>query len=388
MSLPDYAKRIAAVRAGRRMSQAQLATAANISISLLRKIEQGSRRASPEVLAAIAHALDVDPAHLSGTSALTDSQVHAAIPDIRRAIALFDLPADGPSRSLAELEAAVGRAIAWRLGAQYIQLARVIPGLMQDLARALHTQVVGDRERIATLLALACRAADGVAFKYGYLDLSARAIELMRWAADQSGDETVAATAAYVRTEIFFADNHLEPALRVLDQAAARLRPARSEEAAAAYGALHMRAAVVAGRAGMRETAWDHLREAGKVALMVREGVYNGTAFGTSSVRIHEVSVSTELGDGERAIRTVGAWAPPDDLPRERRSHYYIDLARAQLWTGRRDDAFASLQFARRIAPQHTREHRHVREMLTTMLRLQRASRESLLAFAAWARVT
>ncbi|WP_424528867.1 helix-turn-helix domain-containing protein [Sphaerisporangium viridialbum] len=388
MSLPEYGKRIAAVRAGRRMSQAQLATAANISISLLRKIEQGSRRATPEALSAIVNALDIDPAHLAGTSALTDSHVHAAIPDIRRAIALFDLPADKPSRPLAELDAAVSRAITWRLGSQYAQLARVIPGLLEDLTRALHTHSMRDRERVAALLSLAYRSADGLAFKYGYLDLSARVIELMRRAADDSGNELIAAAAAYVRTEVFFADHNLEPALRALDLAAARLTPTSSEEAAAAYGSLHMRAAVVAGRAGKRETAWDHLREAKEVALMVREGVYNGTAFGTSSVRIHEVAVATELGEGERAIRAAGTWTPPDKLPRERRSHYYIDLARAQLWTGRREDAFTSLQLARRIAPQHTREHPHVREALTTLLRLQRASQESLLAFAGWARVT
>ncbi|MEV7971196.1 hypothetical protein AB0O34_35165 [Sphaerisporangium sp. NPDC088356] len=259
--------------------------------------------------------------------------------------------------------------------------------LAEELVRAVHASTGHDRERAAGQLALAYRAADGVAFKYGYVDLSARLIELMRWAADQSGDELVVAAAAYVRTEIFFADRNLGPALKALEAAEARIQSTATSDSAAAYGSLHMRAAVVAARSGKPGAARDHLREAKEAAGLVREGVYHGTAFGRSSVRIHEVAVAVELGDGDAAVRAAGNWEPPLQLPAERRSHYYIDLARAQLWTGRRQEAFTSLQHARRIAPQHTREHPQVREMLTTLLRLQRASRDSLPGFASWARV-
>ncbi|MGW3635912.1 hypothetical protein ACWD7F_38395, partial [Streptomyces sp. NPDC005122] len=77
-------------------------------------------------------------------------------------------------------------------------------------------------------------------------------------------------------------------------------------------------------------------------------------------------------------------WKPPADLPAERRSGFYIELARAQLWAGLFDDSFESLKVARHIAPQHTREHRWAREDTATLRRLKRADAETLTSFAEW----
>jgi transcriptional regulator with XRE-family HTH domain len=48
------------------MSQAELAQAANVSLSMIRKLEQGSRMPSDAVLEAIASALSITPARLLG----------------------------------------------------------------------------------------------------------------------------------------------------------------------------------------------------------------------------------------------------------------------------------------------------------------------------------
>jgi hypothetical protein len=98
------------------------------------------------------------------------------------------------------------------------------------------------------------------------------------------------------------------------------------------------------------------------------------------------VSVSVSLGNDHlgRALDIAREWKPGDDLPAERRSGFYIELARAQLWSGRADDAYESLKVARRIAPQHTREHRWVRDDIATIRRLKRADREDLTNFAEW----
>ena len=55
-------ERIAATRRLRRMTQAQLAETAAISVSLLRKIEQGSRPVTPGVWPSIARALGLETA--------------------------------------------------------------------------------------------------------------------------------------------------------------------------------------------------------------------------------------------------------------------------------------------------------------------------------------
>jgi tetratricopeptide (TPR) repeat protein len=227
-----------------------------------------------------------------------------------------------------------------------------------------------------------------VAYKFSYLDLSARIIDLMRASAVAAENPLLMAAVAYVRTETFFATGDLDPASRLLVAAADDLPTnfAESAPSAAAYGALHMRAAVVAGRARKPDTAWDHLDEARRAARWVPEGAYFGTAFGPASVRIHELAVAVELGDSPAAVERAAAWHPPAALPAERRSHYYIDLARAQLRLGHYQDAYLRLEAAREVAPQHVREHPQVRRTLSALLRTHRSPDDRLLELAAWAR--
>ncbi|MCW2913129.1 MAG: helix-turn-helix domain protein [Actinomycetia bacterium] len=383
----EIGRRIAAARTARRMTQPALAAAAHVSLSTLRKAEQGSRPVSERLLYALADALDVDPDRLTGKRAHTDSRVHATIPAVRTAVDTYDLPDDGPVRSLPHLHTAVATATRQRLSSQYTRISETAPELLAELTRAVHSSTGAEQEDAAALLAAAYRAADAVAYKYGYYDLSARLVELMRWAAALSGDPVLTATAAYVRTEIFFASRNLAPGLRALEAATSAMPPPVTVPARAALGALHMRAAVVAARLlEDRGTVDDHLRNARRLADQVSEGIYNGTAFGPASMRIHEVSVAVELGDGSRAVEVAGSWAPPRELPAERRSHYYIDLSRAQLWVGLRDEAFQSLHTARQIAPQHVREHPYVRDTLATLLRLHLAPAQALVSYAEWAR--
>ncbi|GAB3010928.1 hypothetical protein GCM10023080_091930 [Streptomyces pseudoechinosporeus] len=208
----------------------------------------------------------------------------------------------------------------------------------------------------------------------------------MRWAARQADDPLVAATTAYVRTETFFAARAHTAGLPALEDAIDVSPAPVSREATAARGALHMRAAVVAGRAGDADAADIHLDEARRLGDQVPEDEYQGTAFGPDSVRIHEVSVAVSLGGDHvaRALSVAEEWAPPEDLPAERRSGFWIELARAQLWAGFRDDSYESLKVARLIAPQHTREHRWAQETTATLRRLKRADAADLTNFAEW----
>jgi transcriptional regulator with XRE-family HTH domain len=94
-----------------------------------------------------------------------DDAVHAAIPRLRRALDRIDLPDDGPTRSLAELGADVAGMIEHRLQARYVEIAWRLPALISELARA-HA---GAGRDAAGLLTLALRAADGVAYEFGYV---------------------------------------------------------------------------------------------------------------------------------------------------------------------------------------------------------------------------
>jgi transcriptional regulator with XRE-family HTH domain len=382
----EVGQRIATFRRARRMTQADLARVAFVSVSMIKAIERGVRSPSDGTLDSIAAALGVDPSRIATGNTRTESRVHAAIPAISAAIAPYDIPMNPPKRSLPELHEAACDLVAWRLGAQYARIAKHAPTLLDDALRALHHAVGTQRQAAARLLATTARAADAVAYKFGQHDLSARLIELMRWAAHQTEDPIVEATAAYVRTETFFAAGAHTAGLRALERAIDASPNPVDRDTTASRGALHMRAAVIAARAGNADAAATHLAEARRLGDTLPERDYNGTAFGPDSVRAHEVSVAVSLGHDhvQRALDVASEWTPPNDLSAERQSGFWIELARAQLWAGRMNQAFESLKVARQIAPQHTREHPWARETTATLRRLKRADAQTLTNFAEW----
>ncbi|MFJ6623421.1 helix-turn-helix domain-containing protein [Kitasatospora sp. NPDC091335] len=371
------------------LTRRQVCAASGVSISMLRKVENGERRPSDAVLEALARAVRTSPEDLLDGPRRTDSRVHQAIPALRQVIAAYDLPADGPVRPLRLLAADVETAVENRVEARYAHLVEQMPILLEELFRAADQARGREQEEVARLLALAVRSADAVAYKYGYHDLSGRLVELMRWASGSAGDPALDAAAAYVRTETHFAAGHLAAGLRSLRTAVDRMPAPSSERLAAAAAALHMRAAVVAGRMRQADDARLHLREAEVLAGRVPERLYDGTAVGLDSLEVHRLAVAVELGepgDLQEAADAAARWAPPRDLPAERRSHYYIDLGRAQVRLGRPQHAVESLLVARQIAPQHVREHGQVRTELATMVRLTRGRDARVMALARWAR--
>ncbi|WP_455354878.1 helix-turn-helix domain-containing protein [Streptomyces sp. SYSU K217416] len=384
--LLEVGHRIATARRARRMTQADLARAAFISLATVKAIERGARMPSDTTLDAIAAALAMDPTRLLTGHARNDGRVHDALPAVSAAIAAYDIPADGPEASITDLQAAVDEAVKWRLGAQYVRLADRVPKLLEQTIRAIHTSGGAEQQEAARLLVSAARSADAVAYKFGAHDLSARLIELMRWAAVRADDPLLTASVAYVRTETFFAAKAHAPGLRALEHAVDAAPSVADPQAVAARGALHMRAAVIAGRAGDADAADLHLVEARQHGDRIPEDIYQGTAFGPDSVRIHEVSVAISLGQDhvKRALDVASEWKPSSDMPRERRSGFYIELAQAQLWAGLMDHAFESLKVARAVAPQHTREHPWARDVAGTLRRLKRADAESLTHYAQW----
>ncbi|MFJ8146059.1 helix-turn-helix domain-containing protein [Streptomyces sp. NPDC096048] len=382
----EVGQHIATIRRARRMTQADLARTAYVSLATIKGIERGARSPSDDTLDSIAAALNVDPSRIITGSTRTDSRVHAALPGISAAISAYDIPTDTPPRPLDELRTAADALVQWRLAAQYARIAERAPQLLTDTLTALHHATGAEQLHAARLLATTARSADAVAYKFGARDLSARLVELMRWAAAQTDNPLAEATAAYVRTETFFAARAHAPGLRALEQAIDASPAPIGRASTAARGALHMRAAVIAGRCGNEDAATMHLDEARGLGDAVPEAAYDGTQFGPDSVRAHEVSVAVSLGQDhvQRALDIADEWTPPDSLPQERQSGFWIELARAQVWAGRPDDAFESLKVARFIAPQHTREHPWARKAAATIRRLKRADAESLTSFAEW----
>ncbi len=268
-------KRIAYQRRLARLTQQELARTAGVALGTARKIERGERGVGEGVSDAIAAALGIDVACLLPGRDRADDRVHRAMPELSAVLATYDMPEDGPTRPLSQLREAVAEVVTWRLAAQYVHISRQVPGLLAELGRAFHGAPTKCRADTAELLVAAYRAADAVAYKYGAYDLSARLIDLMRWAAAQSENPLLEAAAAYTRTEMYFAAGAHAIGLRALERALDVLprRPV-CPVAVATRGALHMRAAVIAARAGEEGVAFAHAAEARSLAARVPEATY------------------------------------------------------------------------------------------------------------------
>jgi transcriptional regulator with XRE-family HTH domain len=407
--LARFGARLRDYRVQHGWAQAELGRLVHVSGTLIAKMERAERRPQPAVARSLDALLAADGelARLAAAALRAQADDRLAIdarPDprawqrsglgadwapgvdeLRRLADIYDQPEDGAVRGIVDLRTSVRELINWRLNSGYSHLVAVLPELIPELTRALldGAESGAEHEEIARHLVQAWRAADAVAAKLGLIDLSARLIHVMGWAAAQSGGNGLAlAATSYVRAETFFVSGQMQAGHVMLERAADRVIVGTSERAAAQYGALHMRAAIAAARAGLHERARDHLSEARRMAERVQEGTWEGTAFGPESVRIHEVSTSVELNAPQDALAAAGNWQPPDWLPAERRSHYYVDVARAHLGVCQYEAAFRALQKARAIAPENVSVDPRVRETLDEFAATSAANKETAAKFA------
>jgi hypothetical protein len=281
-----------------------------------------------------------------------------------------------PPRSLEVLRAEVAKVGRYLDTVDYIRLGGHLPGLIEELSGVFHASAGRDREVSAELLMYLFVAAKSMAYRLGYVDLVTVAVERATWAAMETGLAELMAFVAEERCQVFFATGAYNSGMKFVGNALDEYVPEiiGSRSGLAIAGSLHLRSAIMAARCPkQRGTAWDHLAHAGDYAQRIGADTNDyGLIFGPTNVKIHEVATAIELDDPDEALRRAEGFAPPPDLPAERSSHHYIDLARAQFLAGQRDSSFRSLQTADKLAPQHTRNHPMARETMTALIRAHR----------------
>lgn len=392
--------RIAAYRRLNRLTQRGLAARANVSHSLLTKVEVGSKPASQSFLAACARAMAIPVTHLTGQPFIeeqSEDRLSGPLNDLRASLENFDLTLDDlPVRPIAEIRPDVRDMVLARRDAQYARILGRSPALIDELVQLSQTLAGHDAERAHHLLAQLYRSAADVAYALGLADLVSLLLARMDFSASRCGDPYQIATYRYMRAYSTFTTGRHELGHRIIRTALADIDEgvrAADPVAVCAAGNLRLRAAVLATRQGDADTARGELAEARHLAeVLGREvtgndlatGYAGAMSFGATNVAIHRAAVEMELGNHGDAVELAELVRVPARYPPDRIGHHHIDTARARLLTGDHEGAMNSLQLARQVAPQKTRYHPSVRETVGSLVHASRHATDNLIGYAHW----
>ncbi|ASO20864.1 transcriptional regulator with XRE-family HTH domain [Actinoalloteichus hoggarensis] len=388
----------AAIRRARlaaNLTQPRLARQAAVSLSLLGKVECGDRVATHALLTAVSRALKIPVERLTGqpyADNRRDEQTHRAVEALRTVLRHYDLPGDITPRPLPELAADVECIARMRRNAQYGALAARLPSLVEELTAASQLAGTTDVPQVFGLLVTVYHATHTLLHRLGYADLAESVEHHLTQAAHRASDPLAGGLAHWARVQSFQSAGDYAHGLRLMDTARAELDDtlrAPDEAAITVYGSLHLRSVTLASRAGDADTARSHLAAARDLAKDLNtDHVHYGLTFGPANITTHEVAAHVELGDGAAALTAATGWAPPRTMPRTRRGHHHLDLARAHLILGDRHSCLNALQHAKHIAPQQTRLHPMVRETTSVLISLYRRSHPELSHYADWLGLT
>ncbi|MGY1456357.1 helix-turn-helix domain-containing protein [Streptomyces sp. SS8] len=380
--------RIARARKLRHVTQRQLAELAGLSQSTIAKVEQGLMSASPSVTGAVARALSIPVTDLTGQPYLDElrrDQLDRLIQPIREALDLYDIGSDDDPapRGLDDLHADTEQLCAQVREGNLKRAAADLPGLIVEATAAAHTD---GSDRAWRILASTYRTAYDVTGKLGHVDLSTVALDRMDWAAQRASDPVMAAIRQYMRALVHLRASHYLIGQRLVRSGLAMLEhtPA-SRERQVVRGQLHLGAAVLGARAQDGSTADEHLDEAERIARETGEATtVHWLAFGPTNVGVHRVASLAERDMFPEALEAAATVTVPASWPASRRSHHLAEVARAQLWTGRTDAAFRSLQEARQVSPQQTKYHPLVRETYASLMSAHRRLPHTFANYGTW----
>ncbi|MEW9549113.1 helix-turn-helix domain-containing protein [Nonomuraea sp. NPDC050783] len=376
--------RIARVRHLRGFTQEGLAMRANVSRSLLAKVETGAKPATPSLVAAVARACAVDPAEINGQpyrgKDKDSDAVHATIPPIRMALAYVDIAPelDTPPRTLDELRSEIAELRKLQEAASHVRLGARLPAVLEELT--VHVMET-DATRAWRMLNRAQALAGSLARRLGYNDLAQVIVERTSVSAQRAEDEHLPCLVSLGRARLLMTLGAWDVSLKVIGKAAAKIdqnNPVSTE----VFGSLHLSAAIAAARAGREPEAWEHHGIAAEAAARIsprdRRDPY-GLQMNPQNAAIHGCAVAVELGDIDEAIRLDRELDPgQQSVGGERRAHHDLDMSRAHLCAGDHDRSLKRVLHAERVAPQMTRFHPSARETVRQLQRGYRHPPESL----------
>ncbi|MEV1005794.1 helix-turn-helix transcriptional regulator [Streptomyces sp. NPDC049881] len=369
------------------LTQADVAAALGYTQGWVSKAEKGRIELDrTSMINAVASVLHIHPNELierpyRTTASANQWRVSAA--SIIRELRRYDLAPvfDGTPRPAPVLWAETRGLHGLRDDAKNTSILALLPDLLREARALVEVSRGRQREEAFGVYAVVCKFGHTAAHALGHPELVTMTCERAAWAADRSGDELLPAVADWMRVWDMWATADWDDAMALSDKALHRVEPlyGRGDPAAVrVWGSLQLRAAVSAARASRAGEARHRIAQAHEAAGRLGGALLpfdrHSLTFSRGNVSIHAVNVELEMSHQSEALRLHREMEPGalESLPRSRRGHYRLDLARAYLWSGERDRALHELEIAEATAPQLIRNHPIAR---ATLRRIRSAGR-------------
>lgn len=361
-------------------SQVVIAGLAGITERYLSLIERGQKTPTIATLHRIARALGVSVTLLLGEPAASGGEggiVHPVAGRIQAAMMSYGPALGREPVSVPELRARVNAAWAAWQGApcRYTELATVLPDLTADVQHAYQAGR-GDRDaaRLAAdlnfLLRTFCK-------RIGRPDLSLLAADRAIQASCDADDPVRIAAAQWNLAQILISAGEADGALEVSRSGVEKLRAALppSVDATAVTGALWLTAAVASVRLGDAWAARDILRDHAQPAADAT-GETNAlwTVFGPANVQLHALSVEMEAGEAAAALRMADRIDVSNSPSLERRTTFYLEVARCFEQQHQDPAVLVHLQAAELTGPEDLRYNLLARDLVRGLLKRSRAT--------------
>jgi transcriptional regulator with XRE-family HTH domain len=365
----DLGERLQSLRKRRGFTQRELAEAAGVSLSLIRKIEQGERDdARIDTLRRLAVALGRPLTTLLGPAPAPPEPaagVNVALwAPTREALTS---PTDDAEQAPG-LEAALAHATRLYHDNEYDRLARVLPRLVRES----HTAAPLLRSRVLQL-------AGSILIQTRQPDSARLALDRSLADAESTGNVLDAASAVITLCWLLIVERRFDQVRNLATRWADRVEPRLSVATAreiSTWGWLLLRGSAAAVRDNRPDEAEDMMRlaAAGAVAMRPERAPYHQywTTFDPATVAMKRVENAVIDDRPDLALR-LAREIPPDLRPTsDNRNRHLLDVATAQLELRRYDNAFEVLSKLSREARPWFVEQRSAGDILSRIIAKRR----------------
>ena len=386
-SWPPIGENIARLRTVVALTQEELAERAEVSVDLIRRLEQGNRRtALIGSLYKLANALDVQLSVLLAQSPVfqpAEPEEHdARVAALRQVLQPVGLAVEEPEPlTLDDLKKSSRDASRLYRAGEFTNLAMVLPTTLVA-GKLLAEELTGaDRTVALTELSQLYDFGSGVLTQLGYEDLGYQAAETALMLARQVDDPLMPLKATNPMTFVLIRQGRMEEAralaIRTAEDHEPRFGKATPEELSI-WGRViwtGVTTAVRLGRTGAAEDVLNLLQLAAhRLGTDLVDEYLNW--FGPTTVAMQAVALAAESGDYAKALDVASRIPAEGGASTTSRMRHRLDVANAQAHEKQSNNAVATLLDVRRQAPEWMRYQVLARETVAMLLETNNFSRD------------